>query len=145
MKPSAQKNIGIEELPSVAQSLSSLLLQTNPFVLWLHGDLGAGKTTFSRELLWSLGLNRKIPVPSPTFTYLNSYETPHGIIAHIDLYRAEKISNVEEFLSLDSVNYRGFLVEWPERLLAADLLTPTHRLHLKHVGDNVRSMEFASE
>jgi len=145
MKPERVSEVIINNLPSVAESLAKALLKAQPFVLWLHGDLGAGKTTFSREIIWALGLSKSVPVPSPTFTYLNSYKTPHGLIAHIDLYRAETITNVEEFLSLDSMEYRGFLVEWPERLVSTDLLKPTHRIVLTHVDEKTRSLDFLTE
>ena len=52
----------------------------------LHGDLGAGKTTFAREVILAMAPDTP-EVPSPTFTLVQSYATPRMAIAHFDLYR----------------------------------------------------------
>ena len=54
-------------------------------VVALAGDLGAGKTTLARAILTALGLTG--PMPSPTFTLVQTYEAPHLAVHHYDLYR----------------------------------------------------------
>lgn len=91
--------------------------------LLLHGELGAGKSTFARALIRALGHSG--PVPSPTYTLVEPYEVPAGIIYHVDLYR---ISGEEELRYLGWTELdEGFrIVEWPDRApgigAAADLL-----------------------
>lgn len=92
-------------------------------VIHLHGDLGAGKSTFARALLRALGVTGTIR--SPTYTLVEPYALADGGQAlHLDLYRIGDPGELE-FLGLEEDAARLWLVEWPERgaeaLPAADL------------------------
>lgn len=82
-------------------------------VAYLHGDLGAGKSTLARALLRALGVRGTIR--SPTYTLVEHYPLPAGGLAlHLDLYRIGDPGELE-FLGLDPAETRLWLVEWPER------------------------------
>ena len=91
----------------------------------LSGGLGAGKTALARSII-----RRFLPreeVPSPTFTLVQTYDTPAFSIWHVDLYRLKAKSEVRE-LGLDEALDTGvLLIEWPDRM--AELL-PRDRLDI---------------
>lgn len=80
----------------------------------LHGDLGAGKTTFARAFLMAMAHPDPIEVPSPTFTLVQTYELPRLKMSHFDLYRLIDPAELDE-LGLDDLIAGGAaLVEWPD-------------------------------
>jgi tRNA threonylcarbamoyladenosine biosynthesis protein TsaE len=90
-------------------------------IIFLQGNLGAGKTTTVRGFLKALGYQGK--VKSPTYTLVETYEIQKQIIYHIDLYR---IQNPEEILALGLFDEHSsisnlnnkilyYLIEWPEK------------------------------
>lgn len=83
-------------------------------VLYLSGELGAGKTTFARGFLRALGVEE--PVPSPTYTLLELYPAGALTAVHLDLYRIRDARELES-LGLREWARRGhlWLIEWPER------------------------------
>lgn len=86
-----------------------------PQVIFLRGDLGAGKTTFSRGFLRGRGHDGS--VKSPTYTLVEPYEAvPGGPVFHLDLYR---VGDAQELIYLglgDYLSAQGILlIEWPER------------------------------
>lgn len=80
----------------------------------LSGPLGAGKTTLARAMLQAAGIEGQIR--SPTYTLVESYETPDVQFVHIDLYRIAGRADAEG-LGLREYDQPGtiWLVEWPER------------------------------
>jgi tRNA threonylcarbamoyladenosine biosynthesis protein TsaE len=92
----------------------------------LGGDLGAGKTRLARSVIEAL-LHRPEEVPSPTFTLVQTYDTPSGIVWHFDLYRLQAAEEALE-LGLEEALSGGIaLIEWPDRLGA---LLPRDRLEI---------------
>ena len=81
-------------------------------VITLSGPLGVGKTALARGFL--AGLGHKGEVPSPSFAIVQPYEDVDPPVWHVDLYRIEQPSEIEE-LGLDSAAESVLLVEWPER------------------------------
>jgi tRNA threonylcarbamoyladenosine biosynthesis protein TsaE len=108
-------------------------------VAFLHGDLGAGKTTFARAFLQALGVGER--VKSPTYSLVEGYEIGERRAFHLDLYRIADPGELE-WLGLDSLAEPGaiVLVEWPERGRGA--LPPVDlELSFRHEG-NGRAVAF---
>jgi tRNA threonylcarbamoyl adenosine modification protein YjeE len=128
-----------EDLPRVAKEVSHLLMssQSKNFSLWLRGDLGAGKTTFARELLRELGVPEAVPVLSPTFTYMTEYETPGGLIAHMDLYRLVDGDEDSVEMLLSGRTFKGLIIEWPERSPESSFIQKTHEISITATEDDL--------
>lgn len=90
-------------------------------VIALHGNLGAGKTTFIKGLALGLGLKDQDEVKSPTFALMHVYETKPPLY-HFDLYRLESSKEIANIGFEEYVNDPGIItcVEWAER--AKDLM-----------------------
>jgi tRNA threonylcarbamoyladenosine biosynthesis protein TsaE len=93
---------------------ASLWAATAPgSVLWLEGELGAGKTTFARMVSSAAGAE---PATSPTFALIHEYPTAAGPLIHVDCYR---LREPDEAIALDFPDLarraRALLIEWPTR------------------------------
>ena len=109
-------------------------------VIALYGDLGAGKTVFSRAFAKAIGVTET--VSSPTYTIIQEYPLKDGgYFYHMDLYRIKNSRDalafaVDEYLN-DSESYA--LLEWPERI--ADILPPdTLVINIRHQSDTEREI-----
>lgn len=85
-----------------------------PLVIWLEGDLGAGKTSFARALIHALGYTGR--VKSPTYGLLEHYQLDSLQVLHMDLYRISDPGELE-FLGVEDLRDEQtiLLIEWPEK------------------------------
>ena len=85
-----------------------------PCVIYLQGDLGAGKTLFTRAYIHALGYEGY--VKSPSYGLLETYEVGDKIVLHLDLYRIEDPEELEYLAIRDLFEKNTVLmVEWPDR------------------------------
>lgn len=128
-----------EETEALGQALACALPDDS--VLALHGDLGAGKTTFVRGLARGLGIRETIR--SPSFNLYFIYQGKRQLV-HCDAYRLEDSSDFDDLLLEDFLQPPWILaLEWPERAcspllgdawhlhLALDVETQAHHLRLE--------------
>lgn len=106
-------------------------------LLYLHGHLGAGKTTFVKQVSKYLGVNNTIV--SPTFVYIREYTTANSKkLLHLDLYRFE--GNIDDlFSAIDLEEVALICIEWSERVPAL-ASRPHLDLTLSYHDENSRNL-----
>ena len=106
-------------------------------VVLLDGDMGAGKTVFSKGVAKGLGIEEE--VTSPTYAYMNDYD---GRLFHYDCYRIESVAQAENLGLADYFDMGGIcLIEWSQNI--APLLPPkTKRVKIVKKSENEREIEY---
>ena len=131
---------GLDEITSVCDQVNNLLKDNDK--VFIVGEMGAGKTTFIKNLVLQRGYTDD--VSSPTYSLVNMYQHPTEpkTIHHMDLYRIKQLEEaldfgIEEYLSDDSL----CIIEWPEII---EMLSnnDTRRLNLSVLEDNRRKLVF---
>jgi tRNA threonylcarbamoyladenosine biosynthesis protein TsaE len=126
----------------IAQSYQEQSAENKAFVIYLQGDLGAGKSFFSRAFIQFFVPQQK--VKSPTYTLVESYSTPVSTVHHFDLYRLSDPEELE-YLAIRDLLTAPFvaLVEWPQKgagvLPEADIV-----IHIQHENEIEPFPELAS-
>ena len=125
-----------EKATQAAGGQLALVLQPGD-VVTLTGPLSAGKTTLVRGTLAALG--HKAEVPSPSFAIVQPYEDLSPPVWHVDLYRIEQPSDLDE-LGLEDIREDGVLIiEWPEHA-GRDAWPDALALSLEARDDGSRSL-----
>jgi len=136
----------LDEIHTVAEKILSLLFQKAPkkWILLLTGELGAGKTTFAREIIKKI-----IPdvghVQSPTFPIMIPYEYDGGRLVHMDFYRLNHDGGASETLLkndiIDALHECICIIEWPE--MSPVVLSQYHDVFCVNItieGDETRML-----
>ncbi len=130
----------LEDTKNLGQEIAKEILKRkdkSAFIVFLDGDLGTGKTTLVKEIIFALGIKEK--VKSPTFTIIEPYELNDKNIYHIDLYRINDPSELETIGLREYLNESEAIIfiEWPEKsfgfLKKFDL-----KISLKHSSEKER-------
>ena len=112
-------------------------------VICLNGDLGAGKTTFSRYLIQTIIKDIKISgeIPSPTFSLLQTYKDKNFTINHYDFYRLENSDDLIELDYDNSISKGICIIEWASKFPEA---LPANRIEINIdlVSKSKRSLNF---
>ena len=115
---SSKIDISLEvKTAEIAKNFSKILKKGD--IIFLHGEIGVGKTTFIRHLINSFQINNELnltEVTSPTFNLVNEYDVGIFTIEHYDLYR---LTNSEEIRNIGLLeNYKELvtLIVWPDKI-----------------------------
>lgn len=126
-----------EETGQLGRCLGRIIEQ--PLVILLSGDLGAGKTCFSRGLARGLGVPEEVPIASPSYTLMNAYQGRLELY-HFDLYR---LAEPDDLLELGMEEYLPgagvAIVEWAD--LFTGLAQEYLAVHLAHEQADQRRIE----
>ena len=134
-------NFQINTLESWQNVVDQILPELQHNILLLKGNLGAGKTTFTKFLLKNISSTDD--VSSPTYAIVNEYNSPKGKIYHFDLYRMNSIEEVYD-IGIEEYLDNAFLciIEWPEIYETELTGLAHHEISITTDGD-VRTVTFS--
>lgn len=131
--------VSIGQLPNAAKQLIEFAGEDK--ILLFYGEMGAGKTTLIKAFCVAIGVEDA--VSSPTFSIINEYHCPDGIIYHFDFYRLKTQTEALD-LGLEEYLYSGnyCLIEWPEKI--PDLLPEKYlKISIEAQPDQRRKLTIA--
>ena len=133
----------ISNCPEDTIQFAKDLSKTIPYgsTIFMIGDLGSGKTTFTKGFAEGLGFSNE--VQSPTYPILNEYSNSDNFIYHFDLYRLKSVS---EFLEIGGIEYLSTangicIIEWPELIDSFDIENKFKILFKVNGSESSRTIE----
>ena len=108
----------IRELGKIADKIKKILLPGD--VVFLHGEIGVGKTTFARLLINGFENEKnlkKSEILSPTFNIVFEYQIKEFTIKHFDLYRLKNSNDIKNVGLFENLEQSITLIEWPELII----------------------------
>ena len=127
----------LEDIDRVAKQLINSFTHS---IVAMSGQMGSGKTTLVQAIVSKLGSNET--VSSPTFGLVHEYNIPNGKLIHMDLYRLEQESELEQIGFDDYLSTGNLcLIEWPE-LAAKHIQGGCHHLNIELINDRKRKLHF---
>ena len=141
--PEETLNLSLEGLKKFCENVSLYLKKGD--IICLSGDLGSGKTTFSRNLINSIYQNQNKESPniikSPSFPILLTYELNNFEIYHYDLYRVSKSSELIHLNIFEELDNSITLVEWPENIFKLLKNYKYYSIHFDIHDENTRTLK----
>lgn len=127
----------LEEIDRVAEQLIDSFTYS---IVAVSGQMGSGKTTLVQAIVSKLGSEEN--VSSPTFGLVHEYNIPNGKLIHMDLYRLEEDSELEQLGFDDYISSGNLcLIEWPE-LATKHIKGFCHIINIEWVSDHKRKITF---
>lgn len=125
-----------EDTKNMAKDIAPFLKNN---IIFLNGEIGAGKTTFTKYLVEVYGLSDE--VCSPTFALENRYETKNGLIIHFDLYRIKSEEELDMIGFFDTLKEDAtILIEWADKFNIEKYIKNYKIMSFKILDDNTRSV-----
>ncbi len=125
-----------EDTKNMAKDIAPFLKNN---ITFLNGEIGAGKTTFTKYLVEVYGLSDE--VCSPTFALENRYETKNGLIIHFDLYRIKSEEELDMIGFFDTLKEDAtILIEWADKFNIEKYIKNYKIMSFKILDDNTRSV-----
>lgn len=128
----------LEGIPKAVEEILAILGDQR--IILLKGNLGAGKTTITQQIVFALGYTGS--TSSPTYSLVNEYEGADGPIYHMDLYRLKDLDEAFD-IGIEDYLYSGnyCFIEWPELIM--DMLEGESyaQFNIERLEDNVRRVE----
>lgn len=125
-----------EDTKNMAKDIAPFLKNN---ITFLNGEIGAGKTTFTKYLVEVYGLSDE--VCSPTFALENRYETKNGLIIHFDLYRIKSDEELDMIGFFDTLKEDAtILIEWADKFNIEKYIKNYKIMSFKILDDNTRSV-----
>ncbi len=128
------KSTSEKQTKEIAHKISSELDSFN--VICLYGEMGAGKTTFTKALAQSLGVKNR--VISPTYIFVRTYKGNNKKIYHIDAYRFNSESSIDEIKEILEDNNAIIIIEWAEKIKR---ILPKKRIDIDFLYKNENERE----
>ncbi|MBZ4643148.1 MAG: tRNA threonylcarbamoyladenosine biosynthesis protein TsaE [Deferribacteres bacterium] len=111
----SKKSSTLADTKSIANKVADYCIKNDKRVILLNGEMGAGKTTFTKYFAAAIGL--KDQSASPTFTILNTYESENIKLLHFDLYRIDSLQELEQTGFFEYIEDEAFvIIEWSNKL-----------------------------
>lgn len=128
------KSMSQEQTKELATKITSQLDGFN--VICLYGEMGAGKTTFTKALAEALGVKNR--VISPTYIFVRTYKGNSKKIYHIDAYRFNSESSIDEIKEILENNNAIIIIEWAEKIKR---ILPKKRIDINFIYKNENERE----
>ena len=141
-----KENTNITKLKDIAERFAGKIRKGN--VVLFEGELGAGKTTFTRFLINSIFekefLKKPYSIKSPSFPIMISYQLKNFQIFHYDFYRLENNNELAELNIFENIKNNISIIEWPKKLIKYKDIENYYLIKIKILNSFMRAIEISN-